>query len=351
MNTLITYDFIGKENAITSLNEKLYRKDGEEVLDYILSIFTYHQTNYQRLNAEFLRAVLGRNYKTILQVLVDKGLINNRTPFVSGAISRGYILTLPEKKRKKTKRNKYLDILLDESKSYANPKVNNIKKEMADRYRRYMKDLSFSCIDDLKPEDQAKIKRIKEGKLYAKFDTYGGRMYSNMTQLSSIARGRALMDGEKMVEVDIKGSHAAKIYHLSYFFGKKLDINFKRMVERGDLYSYIGYKLGLKRDIAKEAFNQTLNGKLNGYRHWSIVNLFPNLFMEVERIKQLAGTHKVTSQLLQAAERKDVFEISGKLDAMGIKHFTIHDSFMVKESEVKIVQELLLKYNYKSKIK
>jgi hypothetical protein len=348
---LITYSFQEKVNIIQEL-DAIIPGQGEEVLDYIISIFDHQRKETVLLWSSLLQAVIGKPYAKVKNKLIELGVMSVVTRPIQNVQSTGYKLNISRKGEKNKKSNKYLGILLDESKNFKTKGLNECRRQMASNYALWLKSVTLEVtseeLDELGPSQRKNVINIQNGVVYSSFDKFSGRFHTNISLLKKELRSRIKIDGEATSEVDMCCSHLQQIYHLGYAFN--LDANLKKAIQGGDPYSTIAYHLGIDRKKAKDVFAQTINSKKDGWESKKLLSLFPNFFKEVKRFKSIFGD-KFMAKCLQMSEMKAVMNISEELALLGIKHFTIHDGFLVKNSQAKKVKQILLKHNIKSKIK
>lgn len=350
MNTLPVYKF-AKKDLIKNNLDAIGVNNSTELIDYIISIFVFHKSNETRLYSKLLRPVLGRNYKKIMQCLVDSGLIKKTKNFVTQVMSMSYQLTLNFEITDQKTENIYLNRLLDESKNYSEDSINKVRSKLISKYNEWIKDVTFDLTDEqiqaLEPEQKKFLKTIMSGKLWYKTDKNNARTFTPITCLKKEIRKKILIDGELTTEVDLKSSFCQQIYRMQYVFNA--DSNFRKEVEKGDVYSYIAHHIGVTRDTAKLYFNASLNAKIGGWQHKGILNLFPNLFKSVNEFRNAYG-NCIISKILQKREAIDMINIGQELADLNIKHFMVHDCFIVKKKDADRVKQIILSHNFKSTI-
>ncbi|MHB8259714.1 MAG: hypothetical protein ACYDCN_07345 [Bacteroidia bacterium] len=342
MKLLLSYDYELNPNVCTRLGltekvnsfqnnliikrRRLKVEEPERLLDYFIAIFQFHKTTETRLYSKLLRPVIGRNYKEIMDALIKGGLISKSKNFISGIMSNSYKLNVIPDRQSISYRNIYLERLLDPSKIYSEDSINQAKNVLIAKYKEWIKDtkleLNKSEYNALSSDQKRYIDNINNNNFWIKTDKFNARIFTPVSCLKKELRKKIKIDNEETCEVDIMGSFCQMIYKMQYAFNA--DKNFRKCVEKGDVYSYLAKKLHITREQAKNYFNASLNAKIDGWQHPYIVKLFPNLFEKVNSLRHSYG-HGIISMILQRKEAISVFKIATELMELGIKHFTVHD--------------------------
>jgi hypothetical protein len=195
-----------------------------------------------------------------------------------------------------------------------------------------------------------RINAINDGYLFFKRNETNGRLDSNLTSLPSFLRP-FLISSEKLVNIDIKNSQP---YFLYAILKKSKSIDevelnkFKDLVLDGTLYDFLAaeYKKVTgyfrTRTQMKKMIFKILFSKLTSYESFKsfFQGNFPtimNFINETNRIK-----NNTLAILLQSKESFSVLDvIMPLLEQVGIRPFTIHDSFICKESQSDKVIEIV----------
>ncbi len=369
--TILSYDFELRDCVIDALSSvqlggMFDAYTPGEIVDYIVGLFSYKKTNVTRLHSLLLKLVFGPEYTEVMKVLVETGLLTKVSKHCEGVVATGYRLNIDEKESIGVASNLPLARLFDKRIVLGNEKLQAAREALIGQYELWINDVT---IDVTEEERAAYIKEKKEkkeknkysaksqlkniddiinGNFKYKIDKFSKRIHTPFSKMPKRFRDRIKIDGEETCEVDIRASHAQFIFHLQHIFNP--DAEFVKQIKYGNVYSYIAFKLNIDVKKAKSDFNATLNADFNDYQNWKIKNLFPQLFKQVDILKALYG-HNHIARILQSKERIEVTNIAIELAALGIKHFTIHDSFLVKKSDAELVRQILIKYNLKSKAK
>lgn len=351
MRTTPEFEFQNKELLIVKLN-KLNVEHPEQLLNYFIAIFDFHKSKEVRIYSKLLRPVVGRNYSSVVKELISSKFISKTFNHISGVMSTTYkLLVNPVKLNSKTN-NIYFERLCDPSKRYSENSINQAKVKLIEKYKEWINDTTVDISDNdynkLEIDQQRFVDDIRNNNFWHKTDKFQARTYTPFTSLKKELRKKIKIDGEKTKEADLNSSFCQQIYHLPYVFNA--DDNFRTCVEKYDVYKYIAFKINCSRDDAKRYFNFSLNSKVGGWQHPVIVKLFPKLFSRVNNLKKRFG-NSIISRILFRYEAKKVIEIADDLMKLNIKHFTIHDGFIVKAKDAEAVQKIILQHNLKSKIK
>jgi len=196
----------------------------------------------------------------------------------------------------------------------------------------------------------ARINAINDGYLFFKRNETNGRLDSNLTSLPSFLRP-FLISSEKLVNIDIKNSQP---YFLYAILKKNKSIDevelnkFKDLVLDGTLYDFLAaeYKkvngYFRTRTQMKKMIFKILFSKLTSYKSFKsfFQGYFPtimNFINETNCVK-----NNTLAILLQSKESFSVLDvIMPKLEQLEIRPFTIHDSFICKESQSQKVKEIV----------
>jgi hypothetical protein len=151
------------------------------------------------------------------------------------------------------------------------------------------------------------------------------RLDYNLTNMKSDLLDYLLVDGEKLVELDIANAQFAILNFLV-----DLDEDFKRKVESGNLYN------GDKKEWFRVAFDKVKKGQDNFRK------LYPKTMKFIDEYKKEFG-YKSFSILLQNVESMIMIDgLMPRLEKFNV--FPIHDAIRVKESELEAVKLEMEKY-------
>jgi hypothetical protein len=205
---------------------------------------------------------------------------------------------------------------------------------------------------------QQQVYAIYDGYLFFKRNNTNGRLDTNLTSLPSYLR-KFLISDEKLFSLDIKNSQPfflyTKLINESCIDSDELKL-YRELVVNGVLYEYLVKDFfGVDYDSLDEADQRKIRDK-------SKLNLFRILYSKVTsfpKIKQIFGSRfpsimeyinqvnyaKNNTLAVQLQERESLTVldmIMVRLQEKNINPFTIHDSFLICESELIVVKVTLV---------
>ena len=338
--------------------------------DIELKVF---KNNYFNLWSLILRKKYGMNYNKYIDYLIDNGFIT--------LVSNYYV----SKKSKTYKINHFdpdsikkcivYDTILSKknSREYIEQSISNYEKSEIDSKikKRLIDDIycveidhdkSFEFLNKLKNDNKIdndkyyknynSIEGIKNNNLFFKFDDYG-RFHTNFTILKKEIRQKYLtIDGEEIMEMDIKNSQPL---FLASLLQEEIDPtdteikNFIDLTKNGIFYDYFMDKFGsLSRSEVKLLIYKVFFGR-NGFK--SIENkifekIFPKIYGYILDYKKINDDYRYLSHKLQKMESNFIFnqvikEVYEKYPH--IKLFTVHDSINFPVKYKKEVEEIFNK--------
>lgn len=187
---------------------------------------------------------------------------------------------------------------------------------------------------------------ILNGNFYLTQDDFGGRWYSNLTNLKREARGLLRIEGksESLWEIDIKNSQPLFASIAAQKAGFH-DEGFSTLCEQGVLYEALMSSWGVSdRDAVKKELLKIFYSK-NGYRSEEkskFESQFPTFSEFMEKAKKL--NHKHFANLMQTTERKFIVDsVVPELirQSPGIFIATIHDSLLVEKRRAEFAHDVL----------
>lgn len=194
-----------------------------------------------------------------------------------------------------------------------------------------------------------RINSINDGFLFFKRNKTNGRLDSNLTSLPSFLRP-FIISNESLMNIDIKNSQPYFLYTL---IANKPEINpnelanYKDLVIGGTLYEYLGerFKANYGKQRTRNQIKEMLF-KIYYSKNDSFVPLkqffasqFPSIMDYINKTNAINNsTLAIQLQTIESYSILDV--IMPLLEQKGIRPFTIHDSFVCKESESKIIVEV-----------
>lgn len=204
---------------------------------------------------------------------------------------------------------------------------------------------------------QQQVYAIHDGYLFFKRNKTNGRLDTNLTSLPSYLR-RFLKSDEKLFSLDIKNSQPfflyTKLQNEKGINESELKL-YCELVVNGVLYEYLsndffGIDYNSLDDVDKMVYREKSKknlfrifySKVESYKNIKQVfaNRFPTIMMYINQVN--FKKNNTLAVLLQERESLTVLDmVMVKLQEKNINPFTIHDSFLVAESELSIVRETL----------
>jgi hypothetical protein len=194
-----------------------------------------------------------------------------------------------------------------------------------------------------------RINAINDGFLFFKRNNTNGRLDTNLTSLPSFLRP-FLISSEKLMHLDIKNSQPYFLYTCikdNQAINKEELDRFGKLVVDGTLYEFltVEYKkqtgYNRTRMQMKKALYKIFFSKVKSFGHLKAFfgGYFPTVMQYVNDINKQCNS--TLAKLLQSKESYTVLDvIMPLLDKQGIRPYTIHDSFVCKESEAMQLKEI-----------
>ena len=205
---------------------------------------------------------------------------------------------------------------------------------------------------------QQQVNVINDGYLFFKRNKTNGRLDTNLTSLPSYLR-KFIKSNEKLFNLDIKNSQP---YFLYTKLLKEESINsdelelYGKLVLSGTLYEYLAevfdgvafeklyeFEKTIKRKKAKLNLFKIFYSKIGSYI--KIKEQFSSKFSTIMEFINQTNSIEYNTLAIQLQERESITVldvIMVKLQELEIFPFTIHDSFIVTESELPIVKKVVL---------
>lgn len=198
--------------------------------------------------------------------------------------------------------------------------------------------------------NQFKILCIKNGYLYFKRNKTNGRLDTNLTNLPTELR-QFLISDEKLYNIDIKNSQPYFLYSLLKVEKAIAHDELERygtLVIEGTFYEYLAdeyYKLTGKsktRNNMKGFLFKIFFSKPSSFPKVKefFGGLFPNIMQYINENNTVSNS--IVANKLSTIESTTIISvILPALGNLGIKPFTIHDSFVCKESEIQTIIDVI----------
>lgn len=197
---------------------------------------------------------------------------------------------------------------------------------------------------------QFKIMAIRDNYLYFKRNETNQRLDTNLTNLPSVLR-QFIVSNETLYNIDFKNSQPYFLYCLlkhEIGFDKKELERYGKLVVEGNFYEYLAEEWRketgdkIERVKVKSMLFKIFFSKVESFQ--KIKTFFGKLFPGI--MEYINDANKVNNAII--ANRLSTIEsttiisvIIPELGELGIKPFTIHDSFVCKESEVEKIIEVV----------
>jgi len=192
-----------------------------------------------------------------------------------------------------------------------------------------------------------KVNAINDGYLYFKRNNTNGRLDTNLTTLPSFLRPY-IISPEPLVSIDIKNSQP---YFLYTILQGQANIEPEELKKYGDivisgrLYDFLldEYNKTAKycktRDQIKEMLFSVFYSKTTNRRYKAFFgSYFPTIMKYIDQINEKDNS-KLSNKLTRIESNGVLDGIMPSLGKLGIKPFTIHDSFVCRQSEAEVVEK------------
>jgi|GEM_PF-3025831 hypothetical protein len=190
---------------------------------------------------------------------------------------------------------------------------------------------------------------IKDGFLFFKRNKTNGRLDTNLTSLPSFLRP-FIISSEKLMSIDVKNSQP---YFLYTQIKDRPEIDktefakYAELVISGTLYEFLMEKYNANtrwernRDQIKEMLCKIFYSKTSSFPAYKSFfgSLFPTI-MNYINITNSVDNSTLANKLCSIESNAILDVIMPLLEQKGIRPFTIHDSFVCKESEANTIQEI-----------
>jgi len=381
------YQFIPSEFEYLTKTKKIEYKDYNLKTAYIINIIheiilKYYFANKKYVDFEngddikfnlwsiILRNKYGMNYSKYIDYLVEKEFITLVSNYYVNKKAKTYKINYFDLNT--IKRVRINDSILNKknTRTYIENSITNHNNSPIDTKirKRLVEDLyhvqvdyknSINYLNQLKKDGNIELNKyyknytsldsIANNYLFFKFDEYG-RFHTNFTILKREIRQNFIkIDGEDIIEIDIKNSQPL---FLSILLREELDKddkeikNFIWLAEQGLFYDYIVDKFNnLKRSDVKLLTYKVLFGHngINSIENKIFQNVFPKIYDYIIEFKKLNNNYRILAHTLQRMESDFIFgkvikEIYEKIP--NIKLFTVHDSISYPLKYKNTVEEI-----------
>ncbi|KAF2520063.1 hypothetical protein E0W68_02245 [Flavobacterium salilacus subsp. salilacus] len=196
---------------------------------------------------------------------------------------------------------------------------------------------------------QQQIYAIADGWLYFKRNSTNGRLDSNLTSLPSYLR-KFIISDETLYNIDIKNSQPYFLYtrlRNEPTVDKNEVEHYGELAVSGQLYEYIADKFKditgktKDREQTKRMLFKIFYSKITSFQSYK--NVFRNIFPSIMEYIDTTNTdkHNTLAVAMQTMESHAILDVvMPACKAVGITPLTIHDSFIVAESEASTVRDI-----------
>ncbi len=353
-------------------------------MQYLISLILSHKQDnhpdaYSLLNMGYMKNVV-YNADQYLNFLREQKIIK-WINYLKGRNSRMYRLINEGKteyraisdrklifKIEKNRRN----IQLRNSKKY--PALNNFIHKVEIAYEAALKTVEFEYTKNIKEGyakaegrrtfSLAEIDKIQSGVIYIKVNPTNGRLDSNFTRLPSELVKHLTIDGNALIEIDVRNSqpffvaplfnptpeilnimnrflgHSFTMYVISLQISECEDVKlYTSLVISGDFYEYMMEKFkenGIAfrdRDDFKDQMYVVFFGKTTAYKYNKAARLFKALFPNIQKLFDTIkkDEHNKLSILLQRIESYTIIKRTAQnilSELPGLPFLTKHDSLL-----------------------
>lgn len=195
-----------------------------------------------------------------------------------------------------------------------------------------------------------RLNAINDGFLFFKRNKTNGRLDSNLTSLPSFLRPFIQSD-ERLMNIDIKNSQPFFLFILirnNPTIDEEELLRYMELVINGTLYDYLKdaynnkYNKFWDRDQMKKMLFKIYYSRTTSFQAYKdfFASIFPSIMQYINIENEVF--HNTLSVRLQTTESFAVLDtIMPMLEAIGIRPYTIHDSFVCKESEANQIIETI----------
>lgn len=314
------------------------------LLDQFLSKWTGYRRDWIRLNSRVLKKEYGSIYTYILDWLIQNGHLELWKNYSVGIKSKTYRLTQDAKSKPILAATiqipqKLAKIKLDDS----NIELDWVRLELIEGLKQVQidrnaaiewcdKNIDRNSIQYL--SNIMSINRISNCSIYSHTDKWG-RLHTNFTSLKKEIRQQFLsVNGNKLVELDIKNSQPFFLWLLMRENGCNGDSGYTESIFNGQIYDQLSSEIGCNRSEAKIAIYKVLFGrnKTNQYDQW-FQSKWPITYQWILDYKAECKSYKALAQRLQKRESQFIF--NHLIPEIYKWHkpiiITVHDSILFEE--------------------
>lgn len=205
------------------------------------------------------------------------------------------------------------------------------------------------------------VRAIQDGDWYCVRPTEGSRVHTNLTNFPRDFRPFLQIDGKDVIELDIRNSQPliSSVVIKNYFMQRNIfipdDVNeYKKMCEKGIFYDYFMELNNVGKEDRTEfkvrLFTEVFFSKVTNrdtLLKTQFRTKYPNCYKAICDIKGGVGSEEYNrfALMLQKKEAQIVYDGANlELIRKGIKAYNIFDSLLVKEEDMEVAKEALIKH-------
>lgn len=205
------------------------------------------------------------------------------------------------------------------------------------------------------------VRAIQDGDWYCVRPTEGSRVHTNLTNFPRDFRPFLQIDGKDVIELDIRNSQPliSSVVIKNYFMQRNIfipdDVNeYKKMCEKGIFYDYFMELNNVGKEDRTEfkvrLFTEVFFSKVTNrdtLLKTQFRTKYPNCYKAICDIKGGVGSEEYNrfALMLQKKEAQIVYDGANlELIRKGIKAYNIFDSLLVKEEDMEVAKESLMKH-------
>tara|TARA_B110000902_G_scaffold158868_1_gene182094 strand:- start:242 stop:1612 length:1371 start_codon:yes stop_codon:yes gene_type:complete len=347
---------------------------------------------FTNISSNVLKEYLGtRDYKDVIELLIEKDIINKNDTYSKGKFSKSYAFTekaikmdkvevvvqsksftkrlsdISEKEYQETIKDPLLKRVLDntakliivEKEDYYKSELSNLTDEemeneidpderLKERWHQYNRYSSF--YDEFKSLNEViETKELIKCKIYQKpIIAKSGRIYHTVSSIPRLIRqSMRVFGGHYLWEVDMSAAQPTLIMleWLKITYKSKEATLVKSLILKGEIYNYIKQNTNyfkkleyakLKKEILQGLYEEHISSE----RNKTLKTLFPDLMNWVNTIKKEKG-YKTISHIGQKLEA-DIFVEVYKNLPNDMFCLIIHDSILCLEQDTKTIKKVLI---------
>lgn len=313
-----------KEEIIKKMNLTKTEKK-QHLIDFIV----YSISNFNKIPSYYyLERILGRRPEQKIDELIQSGEIEltiQKKVYSFKNELTGDKITCSRKREYKTKL-----VVEDIKNNFYYNKLKNMDKNPNKKCK--IVDMLLNTIAETLQKTTIDGSPVSTDVIFKK-----GRFYSEYTNFEKSKRNRLKIDGEETSSIDIKSSVLQLMVKSGQFNDDKLlnDLNSE------DFWSDMATRMGISREELKEDFIKNIFGNYTEAKYY---REYKSFFSKIFNIRSGFG-YKMVFNIYQELEWSLMSKIYETMMINGKNFLPMHDCIIVKNSDVKFVEELFNSYN------